>query len=150
MSVKFTVDVTGMDAVKEALARACSRAENIVAQQVMKDTAPFVPKLTGSLIQRTRVVGDSVVYPGPYARYLYFGKVMVNRETLKGPRHFIDKYGNEQIKFPKGSKLIPTDRNLRFNKSTNKQAQSHWFEASKAQNLDKWLKKAQEEVKNDL
>lgn len=150
MSVKFTVDVTGMDAVKEALAKACSRVENVVAQQVEKDTTPFVPTLTGSLIQRTRVIGNSVVYPGPYARYLYFGKVMVNRETLKGPRHFIDKFGNEQIKFPKGSKLIPTDRNLRFNKSTHKQAQSHWFEASKAQNLDKWLKKAQEEIKNDL
>lgn len=150
MSVKFTVDVTGMDEIKEALAKACSRAENVVAQQVEKDTAPFVPMRTGSLIQRTRVIGNSVVYPGPYARYLYFGKVMVNLETLKGPRHFIDKFGNEQIKFPKGSKLIPTDRDLRFNKSTNKQAQSQWFETSKAQNLDKWLKKAQEEIKNDL
>ena len=33
-----------------------------------------------------------------------------------------------------------TDRNLVFNRSVNPQAQAHWFEASKAQNLEKWLR----------
>lgn len=62
MSLKFSVDVSGMDEVKRQLARACGRAENVVAQQVMKDTAPFVPALTGSLTERTRVVGNEVIY----------------------------------------------------------------------------------------
>ncbi len=152
MALKFTVNFSGMDAVKEAIASACSKAEHELAIQVEEDTEPFVPASgnAAGLINRTRVIGNTILYPGPYAKYLYYGKVMVNRETLKGPRHFIDKYGNEQIKFPKGSKLVATDRDLHFNKHFHRQAQSHWFEASKAQNLQKWLRVAEKAVKNDL
>ena len=57
MSLKFSVDVSGMDEVKRQLARACDRAESVLAQQVMKDTIPFVPALTGSLTQRKRAYG---------------------------------------------------------------------------------------------
>lgn len=147
MGLKFTVHTDGMDAVMEALASACSRAEHTVAVQAKKDTAPFVPMLTGSLNERTRVDGNLIIYPGPYARYLYYGKVMVD-ENGNGPMHFVDKHGNEQIKFPKGSKLHATDRNLVFKKTVHPQAQSHWFEASKAQNLDKWMRVAEKEVKH--
>lgn len=146
MGVKFSVHMEGMDAIKEKLAQACGKAEHILAVQVEKDTVPFVPALTGSLTERTRVVGDTIIYPGPYARYLYYGKVMVD-ENGNGPMHFVDKHGNEQIKFPKGSKLHATDRNLVFTKTVHPQAQSHWFEASKAQNLDKWLRVAEKAVK---
>ena len=55
MALKISVHVDGMDAVKERLAKACSRAEYAVAVQIEKDTAPFVPALTGSLTQRTKV-----------------------------------------------------------------------------------------------
>ena len=55
MSLKFSVDVSGMDEVKRQLARTCDRAESVLAQQVMKDTIPFVPALTGSLTQKTRL-----------------------------------------------------------------------------------------------
>lgn len=146
MSLKFKVDVQGMGSVKESLASACSRAEHVLAQQVMKDTAPFVPALTGSLTKRTRVVGNEVIYPGPYARYLYFGKVMVD-EHGNGPMHFVGKNGNEVIRFPKGSKLHATDRNLVFNTTMHPQAQSHWFDASKAQNMEKWVRVADKAVK---
>lgn len=37
MSLKFSVDVSGMDEVKRQLARACDRAESVLAQQVMKE-----------------------------------------------------------------------------------------------------------------
>ena len=66
MALKFSVHTDGMDAVKEELASACSRAEHVLAVQVAKDTAPFVPMLTGSLRTRTRVTGNEVIYPGPY------------------------------------------------------------------------------------
>lgn len=42
MVLKFTVDTSGMDAVKEAAARACTKAEHEVAVQVETDTRPFV------------------------------------------------------------------------------------------------------------
>lgn len=81
MALKFTVHTDGMDAVKEALARGCSRAEHVLAVQVMKDTAPFVPMRNGSLRARTRVDGNLIIYEGPYARYLYYGKLYVDPLT---------------------------------------------------------------------
>lgn len=134
MSLKFKVDVQGMGSVKESLASACSRAEHVLAQQVMKDTTPFVPALTGSLTQRTRVVGNEVIYPGPYSRFLYYGKVMVDPAT-----------GSTYA--PKGGHKVVTDRDLVFNTTMHPQAQSHWFEASKAQNMEKWVRVADKAVK---
>lgn len=134
MALKFTVDTSGMDALKADLAQACTKAEHAVAVQVKKDTEPFVPALTGSLTQRTRVIGNEVVYPGPYARFLYYGKVMV--DTATGSTYA-----------PKGGTKMVTDRNLVFSKAMHPQAQSHWFEASKAQSLDKWVRVADKAVK---
>lgn len=134
MSLKFSVDVSGMDEVKNALAKACGRAENVVAQQVMKDTTPFVPALEGVLTRMTRVIGNEVIYPGPYARFLYYGKVMVDPAT-----------GSTYA--PKGGTKVVTDRNLVFNTTMHPQAQAHWFDASKAQNMEKWVRVADKAVK---
>ncbi len=123
-----------MDALEYIIARACTKAEHAVAEQVEKDTQPFVPMLTGSLTQRTRVDGSTVIYPGPYARFLYYVKVMVDPNT-----------GSTYA--PKGGTKVVTDRNLVFNKTMHPQAQAHWFEASKAQNLDKWVRVADKAVK---
>lgn len=134
MVLKFTVDTSGMDAVKEAIANTCTKAEHAVALQVEKDTAPFVPALTGSLTQRTRVVGNEVIYHGPYARFLYYGKVMIDPAT-----------GSTYAE--KGGTKIVTDRNLVFTKSMHPQAQAHWFDASKEQNMEKWVRVADKAVK---
>ena len=134
MSLKFTVNSSGMESIKEQLALGCSKAEHIVAQQVAKDTVPFVPALTGSLTQRTRVEDSKVIYPGPYARFLYYGKLMVDPIT-----------GSSYA--PKGGTKVLTDKNLVFSKAMHPQAQAHWFEASKAQNLEKWVRVADKAVK---
>lgn len=131
--LKFDIDVDGWNKIKKALARRCTKAEHIVAIQVEKDTSPYTPALTGSLNQRTRVVGNSVVYPGPYARYLYYGKLMVDPDT-----------GSPWAQ--PGAVKVLTDRDLVFIQSVHPQAQAHWFEASKAQNLDKWRRVAAENV----
>ena len=68
--LKFSVKADGFDELQEAIARACTKAEHIVAVQVKKDTSPYVPFLTGSLDERTRVVGNAIIYPGPYAGFL--------------------------------------------------------------------------------
>lgn len=134
MGIKISVHTDGFDAVKEGIAKACTRAEHVLAEQIEKDTQPFVPMLTGSLTQRTRVDGSAVIYPGPYARFPYYGKVMVDPNT-----------GSTYA--PKGGTKVVTDRNLVFNKAMHPQAQAHWFEASKAQNLDKWVRVADKAVK---
>lgn len=119
MKVDFSVKTSGLDAVDQRISKLASEGETWLANEILKDTDPFVPALTLSLSQRSHVEGNSVIYPGPYARYLYYGKVM------EGP-----KYG------PKHA----TEKDLVFTKSVHPQAQSHWFEASKAQNLKKWVR----------
>lgn len=141
----ITDDLTGK--VIRSIASKATRAEHAAAVQAAKDTEPFVPFDTGSLADRTQVEGNTITYPGPYARYLYYGKVMVD-ERGNGPRHFVDQFGNEVIAFPTGSHLHPTDRDLVFSKAGNPQAQAHWFEAAAAQYMDKWVKVAAEEMKN--
>ena len=137
MAVTFAMHFGGMEAIKDKLAESCTRAESIVGQQVIKDTEPFVPALTGSLTIRTRLDGNKIIYPGPYARFLYYGKVMVDPQT-----------GSTFA--PKGGTKVLTDKNLVFTTSGHAQAQSHWFEASKAENLDKWIRVADKAVKNGL
>jgi hypothetical protein len=135
--LKFSVHTEGLEAIKDKLAEGCTKAEHTVALQVRKDTSPYVPMLTGSLDKRTRVDGAKVIYPGPYARYLYYGKLMVDPTT-----------GSSYA--PKGGTKVVTDKNLVFSKSMHAQAQSHWFEASKAQNLEKWARVADKAVKDEL
>ena len=130
------------------IASRASKAEHIVALQVQKDTEPFVPMLTGSLNTRTQVVGNTIVYPGPYARYLYYGKVMVDSATGKGPMHWIDKMGNEYIRFRKGAVLTPTERDLQYTTDYHKDAGPAWVERSKAQNFDRWKKVAERVITN--
>lgn len=134
MAVTFAMHFGGMEAIKDKLAESCTRAESIVGQQVIKDTAPFVPALTGSLTIRTRLDGNKIIYPGPYARFLYYGKVMVDPQT-----------GSTFA--PKGGTKVLTNRALVFSKAMHPQAQSHWFEASKAQNMEKWVRVADKAVK---
>lgn len=132
--VSFAVHVNGIDAIERRLTQACSAAEHSLAVQIRKDTEPFVPALNLSLNSRTFVQGNTIVYPAPYARYLYFGKLMIDPDT-----------GSSWAK-AKATKIL-TDRDLVFTRTVHRQAQSHWFEASRAQNLDKWLKIADKEVK---
>lgn len=143
LTVKVNVNDWGLEA---KLANAAKRAEHAVAVQAAEDTEDYVPMLTGSLKNRTQVRDNLIIYPGPYARYLYYGKVMVDSETGKGPMHFTGRDGNEVIRFRKGAVLKPTDRDLKFNTASHKNAQAHWFEASKAQNLDKWKRVAAKAV----
>ena len=133
--LKFTIHTDGLEAIKDKLAEECTRAEHIVALQVRKDTSPYVPALTGSLDKRTRVKGSQIIYPGPYARYLYYGKLMVDPDT-----------GSSYAS--KGATKVLTDKNLVFNTAMHSQAQSHWFEASKSENLEKWVHVADKAVKH--
>ena len=131
--LKFTVH-TDLSGIGPMLRNASNKAQHAVAIQAQKDTSPYVPALTGSLDQRTRVDENQIIYPGPYARYLYYGKLMVDPAT-----------GSSYA--PKGTTKVLTDKNLVFNKAMHSQAQNHWFEASKAENLDKWLRVAGKAVK---
>lgn len=128
--MRITVHSDISSTLASAIADRTDRATRILAEQARKDTSPYVPMLTGSLDNRTRVEGNTIIYPGPYARFLYYGKVMVDPDT-----------GSPWAKA--GATKVVTDRDLVFTTDFHPQAQAFWFEASKAQNLDKWLRIAQ-------
>ncbi len=135
--VKFSVHMEGYDGIAKALDEACTEAQHALAVQVEKDTDPFVPMRSGSLSQRAHVIDNVIVYPGPYAHYLYEGVLYVDPET-----------GSPFAK--KGVSKVATTRPLDIKKTSHKQATSHWFEASKAQNLEKWEKFAAKEITHDF
>ena len=121
MAIQFDVKVEINDA---KLKSRVDRANEILANEAMKDTDKFVPKLTGTLSGGTRVSDGQIVYPGPYARYLYHGKLMVDPET-----------GSSYAR--KGSTKTLTGKSINVAKS-NPMAQPEWFEVSKGLNLEKW------------
>lgn len=135
--LQFEVHTNLEEAIAKKLAVASTKAEHTVAVQAAKDTSPYVPMLTGLLNIRTQVEKNMIIYPGPSSRFLYNGKLMVDPNT-----------GSSYA--PKGGTKVVTDKNLVFTKTVHPQAQDHWFEASKAQNLDKWLRVADKAVKNEL
>lgn len=121
MAIRFDVKVEINDAKLKARV---DRANEILADQAMKDTDKFVPKLTGTLSGGARASDGQIVYPGPYARYLYHGKLMVDSKT-----------GSSYAR--KGSTKTLTGKPLNVAKS-NPMAQPEWFEVSKGLNLEKW------------
>lgn len=129
LDVKLTFNIDNQGILKQMQNKGTA-IENVLAKQVKKDTEPYVPYAEGTLTNRTYVDGNLIVYPGPYARFLYYGKLMVSPTT--GSAWAL-----------KGEKKVLTDKDLRYNTAVHKFAQSHWFEASKAENLDKWIKLAQ-------
>ena len=135
--LKFNVRAhfTGILESGSAMRAVASRGETILATQVMKDTDKYVPALTGSLTQRTHVEGNTIIYPGPYARFLYYGKVMIYAPT-----------GSTWA--PRGEHKVVTGRDLQMNTSMHALATSHWFEASKAENVNTWEKVAERVMLN--
>lgn len=134
--LKFKVDTSGLAGIESRIQAEVNRAEKILAVQVMKDTNEYVPARQGTLAQETHIEGSTIVYPGPYARFLYYGKVMIYAPTGST---FAPRYGHKVV----------TDRDLTMHKTMHKNATSHWFEASKAANMEKWERVARKLVNGD-
>lgn len=130
---QFKLDVKAfardMDKLDRRVRLSGEGAEHAMAVQMAKDTEPYVPAMTKSLANRTRVDDDTIVYPGPYARFLYNGKLMIDPKT-----------GSPFA--AKGATKVVTGRNLNISTAVHGKAQPHWFEASKTQNLEKWRRVA--------
>lgn len=144
--LKFTVHTEGMSEISRALSSAASASEMTVAQQVKKDTEPYVPMLNGKFRSRTEIAGNRIIYPGPFARYLWEGFRMVDRDTGK-PAFYIEHIG---FRFRKGAKLEKTSKKLVYTTTSPVQAGDHWFDKSKAQNLEKWIRVADKAVIHHL
>ena len=127
--VTFDVHMEGLDAIAASMEVAVPKAEHILAVQVAKDTDPYVPARTKSLANSTRVDGSDIIYRGPESRYLYNGKLMVDPNT-----------GSAWA--ANGVTKVLTGKDLQYSTAVHSRATSFWFEVSKAQNLEKWVRVA--------
>ena len=86
----------------------------------------------------TQIGSGKVVYPGPYAHYMYYGEVY-------GPNIpvFEDDSGVPTRYFsPPGRKKHPTGRELQYKTDVNPLAGSYWFERMKADHLKDIIQEA--------
>lgn len=143
--LKISIRDDFSDSLMRKLDEAGPRAAHALADKIARSTEPFVPFLTGSQAERTQVVGNKIIYPGPYARYLYYGKVMVYRDPP-----YLRTINGKQVLSHYGQKKYPIEKPLKYTKSFHKNAQSHWFDASKAQNMDEWTREAEEAIAREL
>lgn len=118
------------------------RVQQVIDKSVIDWDLQYTPWKTGTLAKSpysaTQIGSGQVVYPGPYARYLYYGEVM-------GPNIpvFEDDSGIPTRFFsPPGQKKHLTGRALVFDKSLSPLAGSHWFERMKADHKDDILREA--------
>lgn len=113
-------------------------AQTWLDEQVWSGMKKYTPQRYGNLInitgtQNEALKGSGKVYAGygPYGRYLYMGKVMVDPVT-----------GSPWAR-PDAKKVV-TDRDIRFSKEPNPFATDHWFDAAKEEFGEKWIKGVKE------
>ena len=135
--MRLEIEAADLDAIRREIEAAAKTAEHTTAVQVAKDTEPYTPMRTGSLKNRTQVKENTVVYPGPYARFLYYGKKMIDPDTRSPFAR-------------KGITKVLTNEDLVFSKASHKLAQAHWFEASKAANKEKWVRVMSKSINQNL
>ena len=127
-------------------------AQEWLGYRVLEGCKPYMPFVTGGLQQRSynshepmvdrsyvSKGGREVVFPGPYARYLYMGKVMVDSVTGKGPRKIPTGPGEYILRFRKDATLVPTGRPLTYTRTFNPKATDHWFDHAKAKHGQEWI-----------
>lgn len=120
VSANFRVDLN-----LDRFSKQFAEAQQWLGDRVLEDCKAVMPHRAGSLQQRSHTEdnGKKVIFPGPYGRFLYGGKVMVDPVT-----------GSPWAR--KGAKKVLTDRPLQF---SNPQATDHWFDTAKAQHGEYWI-----------
>ena len=95
------------------------KAQKFVDSECIRLMTPYTPTLnTGlrkSAITGTKIGTGKIVYASPYARYQYYGKLMVSSGTGEGK--------------------VLTDKDLKYSKSRAPLAGKLWFERMKADKL---------------
>lgn len=108
------------------------RAQKALDAAVIHYSQPFVPWATGSLwrsaFTATKIGSGEVVWPGPYAHYMWEGivygpNIPIFEENGETPTRFIS---------PKGEKKHPTGKELEYTRDKNPLASDHWVVPMKA------------------
>lgn len=124
--IKYRVDIIAFEPTKNRF-----NTEYALAKAIRKDSEKYVPMKSGALRQSATIIGTTINYYGPYARYVWEGKRMVNAATGKGPR-YIPTVG---YRWPKGARLIPTGQPLHYHTAGTG---DHWIEIARRHHMKKW------------
>lgn len=118
------------------------KVQQVIDKCVIDYCLQYVPWDSGTLGKSaygaTQIGSGEVIYPGPYAHYLYYGEVY-------GPNIpvFEDDSGIPTRFFsPPGKKKHPTGRALQYKTDVNPLAGSFWFERMKADRLQDIIQEA--------
>lgn len=125
LDIELKVDID-----PELLGKKRKLAQYWLDSQVMTDMMPLMPMDTGTFINSTVALSQSLAGSGmviagigPHGRFLYEGLVMIDPET-----------GSPFAR--KGVKKVVTNRPLQFGRSS---AVAHWFEEAKEMHLTDWV-----------
>lgn len=105
-------------------------AIRILKSEIAKDTEPYIPMRDGNLRRavtaslRTNV--PKLIWATPYARFIYYGKLMVGRITKRAWAK-------------KGETKVATSKDLTYSLPGTG---PNWFNRAKKLKLEKWLKVA--------
>lgn len=107
------------------------RVQRFHTSNVLRRIKRYMPYRSGMLIKKTVAATDIskplIVTPGPEARMLYHGKVMVDPKT--GKAGFLTDDG---WKSRRGVAKVPSNRDLVYTTSKNAQAGPYWDRRLKA------------------
>lgn len=111
--------------------RSNEAAVDILCQRVLADSNFYCPMAEGSLqasaLTASHGNSGTVKWDVPYAAYLYYGALML------APN------GSAWAKLGEIKHLAVPEVKLDFDKSSNPNAQAHWFEKAKDVHLDEWV-----------
>lgn len=124
------------------------RVQKVIDKSVIDYCIPYVPHDTGALeisaYSATEIGSGEVVYPGPYAHYMFYGEVY-------GPNIpvFVDDSGEPAYFFsPPGRKKHPTGRALQYNRDVNPLAGAFWAQRMAADHMNDILEEAKKSVRD--
>lgn len=124
--------------IQQTYNKKISKAQQFVDSECIRLMVPYTPMLNGQMMQsatRGTVIGSGVIkYNSPYARYQYYGKLMVSSVT-----------GSSYAR--KGESKVLTGKDLRYNKSKHPRAGKLWFERMKADRKEQILRGAERLLK---
>ncbi len=107
--------------------------QRFIDQEIIRLMDPYTPMLSGELVKSatlgTRIGTGEIHHIAPYARYQYYGMLMVS--SITGSSYAI--YGEDKVL---------TDTDLQYNTSKHLLAGPFWFERMKADKKEQILRGA--------
>ncbi len=132
--MKFTIKSTNQ-LLNERNLQKKQRVQKYIDSECIRLMVPYTPALNNVLYKSATlgtVIGSGEIeYNSPYARYQYYGKLMVSSVTKSA-------YAKS------GEHKVLTDKDLKYTKLRHAQAGKLWFERMKADCLDEILNGAKD------